>query len=41
VGTIQLQHARRLFAVSPLDLTAKPVQLSERDAAAPTFAPIR
>ncbi len=41
VGTIQPQCARRLFAVSPLDLTAKPIQLSERDAAAPTFAPIQ
>jgi Tol biopolymer transport system component len=41
VGTVLPECARRLFSVSPLDLHAKPIQLSERDGAAPAFAPIR
>ena len=41
VGTVLPECARRLFSVSLLDLHAKPIQLSERDGAAPAFAPIR
>ena len=41
VGTPLPECTRRLFSASPFDLDAKPVQLSERDGAAPVFAPVR
>ena len=40
VGTVLPECKRRLFAVSWVD-KAKPIQLSERDAAAPVFSPIK
>lgn len=39
VGIPLPECSRRLFAVSPFDPNAKPVQLSDRDGAAPEFAP--
>jgi Tol biopolymer transport system component len=41
VGTLLPECARRLFSVAPLNLNPKQIKLSERDGAAPAFAPTR
>jgi Tol biopolymer transport system component len=41
VGSLLPECARRIFAISPSGLKAKPVLLSEHDGSSPTFAPIR
>jgi len=41
VGTILPACTRRLFVVSAFDVNARPIQLGDRDAAMPVFAPVQ